>query len=123
MKQCALLFCIATSVLTGCNNKMKNEVEVSTENNIAQDTLSQSSEKDEEKILTVEKIAEIANNGDLETEFPDAKIKKEILKLNEGQTRAKVLWLYPNTKDEVRIDFKAEDSSTVWRVTIDNKKK
>ena len=115
----SLLFFFGICLLFGCNDKMKKVTEPASEPESIENTTSE--EVPKEKILTIEKIAEMANKGTLFAEFPDSEIKTEIASINEGMDNVKVIWLNRGKKDEVRIDFQPKDSTKVFRVTVEGK--
>ncbi len=119
MKGISILFFSAVLLFLGCNEGMKKTTEPASVNENVENTTSEKPLKEE--ILTIEKIAEIANNGTLSSEFPDSEIKTEVASINEGMDNVKVVWLNANSKNEVRIDFQPKDSTKVFRVTVEGK--
>ena|SRR5690606_4846974 len=103
----------------GCNDTMKKTTEPGSGVEIVENDSFQEIEKEETP--TLEKIAELANNGNLSAEFSDSEMQKEIASINEGMDSVKVIWLYRNSKNEVRIDFRPIDSTKVFRVTVEGK--
>lgn len=75
-------------------------------------------QEDEPGIPTLEELADLANRQALKTALPNAAMQKETLLVNEGMTNIVSIRLNPSTKDEVRIDFKPGDTTTVWRVSV-----
>ncbi len=119
MKFNSILFYSAILLFLGCNDKMKKVSEPALETENIENTTSE--EPSKEEILTIENIAEMANNGTLSEEFPNSKIKTEISSINEGMDNVKVVWLNAKSKKEVRIDFQPKDSTKVFCVTVEGK--
>lgn len=113
-----LFFC-GFSVILGCNDKMKKITEPAT--NVENGKTIFSEEDEKEQPPTIEKIAQLANNGRLSEEFSSSEIEKEIASINEGMDSVKVVWLHRNSKNEVRIDYQPKDSTKVFRVTVEGK--
>ena len=118
MKPNPMLFFVAVFFFMGCDEKMKKETIPASE---TQNVENSAEETPVEQAPTLEKIAELANNGTLSTEFPNSEIKTEITTINEGMDNVKVIWLHKETKNEVRIDFRPKDTTKVFRVTIEGK--
>ena len=114
-----LLFSFGICLFLGCNDTMKKTTEpgsgVENVENIP------SEETSKEETPTLEKIAELANNGNLSAEFSTSEMQREIASINEGMDSVKVIWLNRNSTNEVRIDFRPSDSSKVFRITVEGK--
>lgn len=111
MKSKMLLFCFLLAMFVGCNNKTTQKEEENSGTEIPE-TIS------EEEIFTIEDLARLADSGTLETKFENSNIKKETQSVNEGMDTATVWLLFPETRDEVRIDFRPDDSTKVWRISV-----
>lgn len=119
MKLNSLLFFFAICLFCSCDEKMKKVTEPGSGLKNIEQTQSDTLQKEE--TITIEKIAVMANNGSLSSQFLDSEMQKEIASINEGMDSVKVIWLNRNSKDEVRIDFQPKDSTKVFRVTIEGK--
>ena len=120
MKFISLLFFFGIFLFFGCNNSMKKETEPAIETDNIENTSSEVPPKEES--ITIEKIAELAKNGNLSSEFPESEMQMEIVSMNEGMDSVKMIRLNRDSENEVRIDFRPKDSTKVFRVTIVGKK-
>ncbi len=99
-----------------CDEKMKRIIEPG--ENLESEEKQISQELPVEETLTIERIVELINNGELESRFSQEVIESETLPINEGMDHSKVTWINRGHKDEVRIDFRPKDSTKVFRVTV-----
>lgn len=115
MKRNAFLIFSTIFLFWSCEDKMKRVIEPGEK----VETVEKKSveEPPKEEVLTIEKIAEMANQGNLESTFSKANIERENLMINEGMDTAKVVWINRGSNNEVRIDFRPKDSTKVFRVT------
>lgn len=116
MKRNAFLIISVIFLFWSCEEKMKRVIEPGEKVEVTERQPVE--EPSKEEVITVEKIAELANRGNLESIFPESNIKRETLITDEGLDRAKVIWLNKGEKDEVRIDFRPQDSTKVFRITV-----
>lgn len=116
----SILFFLCISTFLACNEDLKKRTILNETTDSIQVSDSISMDTIEEKTFSIEEIAALANEGKLETVFSAADFKKNTLENTEGTVKTTVLFIYPKTKDEVRIDFQPENPTAVWRVTIDN---
>ncbi len=116
MKRQALLIFSAVVIFWGCEEKMKRVIVPGSlveheKNIIIEDTL-------KAEVVTIEKIVDLANRGNLDSLLPDVTLERENLFVNEGTPHGKVIWVNKGSKDEVRIDFRPKDSTKVLRATV-----
>lgn len=119
MRRIVILFLSACVLLIGCNETKKDTIEVMTQEENASDQIP--TETTVETDYYLERIPDIAEKGNLAKEFPQAKIETDMQSINEGMDSVKMIWLNRGQTDEVRIDFNPQDSSKVFRVTIEGK--
>lgn len=116
MKRYAFLIFSAISLFWSCDEKMKRVIEPGEK---IETTEKQTVEEPPKKeVVTLEKIAEITDQGNLESIYPIKNIESETRLINEGMDKAKVIWINRNEKDEIRIDFRPKDSTKVFRITV-----
>lgn len=119
MKRFVFLFFSVVVIFWSCEEKIK-KVTIPAEKTPPVQQPPVSSEPTQKK-WTVEEIAEIASNGNLETAFSKDVIEREDARINEGMDKVKVIWLNRGGNREVRIDFRPQDSIKVYRVTVEGK--
>ena len=119
MKRHAFLFFSVVMIFWSCEDKMKRTIELGEK--VESEERPSIEEPPKEEILTIEKIAELANQGNLESIIPKTSIERETLWINEGTDQVKAIWLNKGDKDEVRIDFRPKDSTKVFRVTVNGR--
>ena len=116
MKRHAFLFFSIAVIFWSCEEKMKRIIEPG--ERVESEEKQSVEEPPKEDILTIEQIAELANQGNLESAIPEESIQKRNISINEGMDPVKVIWLNRGDKNEVRIDFRQKDSTKVFRITV-----
>lgn len=112
MKRQAILILFLFIGFAGCEEKMKKTIEPGPKEIEQNETVH---EVPENKEITLEEIAEMANKGILENSFEEIEIESQMI--NEGMDKVRVVWINRGKFDEVRIDFRPKDSLRVLRVT------
>lgn len=109
MIRLSILLILIITLNQSCKNEIRNsEKELNTQ--VLQ-------EIPKEDVKTLEGIAQLAAAELLLEHFENDKITTEIHSINEGTDKVKSIWLFRNTKNDVRIDFTSKDSTRVYRVT------
>ena len=116
MKRYAILFFSVVMIFWGCEEKMIRIIELGGQLESEEEQFIE--EQPIEEVLTIEKIVDLANKGTLDSALSKAAIERDTTWTPEGINHAKVIWLNKGEKDEVQINFKPNDSTKVFRVTV-----
>lgn len=119
IKQIPLMFLITIFLFASCNEKTKKENDPTFKVEKKENTSSEEATND--KAISIEKIAEMANNGTLSKNFSDSEIKKKNRLINEGTDNVSTIVLNKDSANEVLIDFETKDSIKVYRVTVEGR--
>lgn len=113
MKREVIFILSAFLIFISCEEKMKKVIEPGQNIQTEQKETVENPKKTEG--ITLEKIADIANKGELQSHFQELETENQMI--NEGMDKVKVIWINRGKTDEVRIDFRPKDSLKVFRVT------
>lgn len=113
MKREVIFILFTIFIFTSCKEKIKRVIEPG--QNIESEQKETLEKPEKTEVMTLERIAEIANNGELQSHFQEMESENQMI--NEGMDKVKVIWINRGKKDEIRIDFRPTDSLKVFRVT------
>ena len=113
MKGYTILFIWTIILFLGCNENVKRETDIVPEVEVSDNPISE-----ETPVYTnyyIEDITSFVEKGTLASIFPQAKIESERM------DNVKVVWLNRGQKNEVCIEFQPQDSTKVYRVTVEGR--
>lgn len=112
------LFLMVFIFFISCDDKVKKVV---IPGEIIETPAVQKDSLEEESFPFIEEIAVMANKGELFDVFSNIETERKKINIEEEEYYSKTIWLNKNENNEVRIELRPKDTTTVFRIIVEGK--